>query len=260
MAADRAERLDSLVALLRASDGTSMTQLAEELEVSVRTVRRDISALRLRGLDIEGERGRGGGVRLSRHAPLPPLRLDEREAVGLWLSVEVARRASGMPYSRASRVGLNKVLAALPALRRSQLRRLSERIIVGPPASSSQRSSAGEITPTLLEAFERCFNEEVCLGFQYEDRKGATTQRRIEPHGLYVQSPVWYVLAVDIEKDNAQRMFRMDRISNPRPIKRSFEPSRTIVEEMMVRDGWSDYGGGNRWPRQAEDPPAPKPA
>jgi predicted DNA-binding transcriptional regulator YafY len=241
----RSERLEALIAALRASDGTSMSSLAEELAVSVRTIRRDIATLRTRGLDIEGERGRGGGVRFSRVAPLPPLRLDEREAIGLWLSVQIARRATGLPYSRASSGGLNKVLSALPAARRAQLRRLSERIVVGGPASPAKRASAGEISPSLLEVFERCFSEEVCLGFQYHDRKGHTTQRRVEPHGLYVESPVWYVLAIDIDK-HAQRMFRMDRISNPRPFNRPFVPSREVVEEMMGPD---DEGGFT-------DPPA----
>ena len=63
MPIDRSSRLDALVAALRASDGTSISNLADELCVSKRTVRRDIATLRMRGMDIEGERGRGGGVR-----------------------------------------------------------------------------------------------------------------------------------------------------------------------------------------------------
>ena len=217
MPIDRAERLEALIAALRASEGTSMTALAEELGVSVRTIRRDIATLRQRGLDIEGDRGRGGGVRFSRVAPLPPLRLDEREAIGLWLSVQIARRATGMPWSRSSSVAIHKVVSALPSARRAQLRRLSDRIVVGGPASPNQRATAGEISPSLLEVFERCFSDGVCLGFQYRDRVGKTTQRVVEPHGLFIESPVWYVLAVDVEKD-AHRMFRMDRISNPRAL------------------------------------------
>jgi len=210
-----------------------MGELAEALGVSVRTIRRDVAALRDRGMDIEGERGRGGGVRFARFAPLPPLRLEEDQAVGLWLSVQLARRVAGLPFSRAGRAGLDKVLAALPDARRCQLRRLSERIVVGGFASPTLRASAGEIAPSLLDAFERCFRERVCLGFQYSDRHGAVTQRRVEPHGIYVEIPVWYVLAVDLDKE-LPRMFRMDRIANPRPFGRRFEPSRALVEEMTA--------------------------
>lgn len=232
---DRGDRLDALVALIRANDGIAMGQLATELGVSVRTVRRDVRLLRLRGMDIEGDRGRGGGIRFARFAPLPPLHLDAQQAVGLWLSVQIARRVSGLPFSRGSHAALGKVLAALPPERRHQLRQLSRRIVVGTGASEAMRESFGEIAPTLLDAFERCFREGVCLGFRYTDREGARTQRRVEPHGIFVRPPFWYVLAVDLDKplDDAQRMFRMDRIANPRPCGQHFVPSMEIVEEML---------------------------
>ena len=229
MPIDRSSRLDALISALRASDGTSISNLAEELGVSKRTVRRDIATLRMRGMDIEGERGRGGGVRFSRIAPLPAVQLDEREAISIWLSIQITYRTGGLPYSRSSKTGLNKLISVLPTSRRTQLRRISERIVVGPPASSARAASLGKTSGSLLEMFERCFNDGLCLGFRYRDAKGNTTQRRVEPHGLYVSSPVWYVIAIDIDKD-AHRMFRMDRISNPRPMRRSFVPSRTVLE------------------------------
>lgn len=231
----RGERLDALIALIRASEGISMTELALELAVSVRTVRRDVSLLRERGMQIEGDRGRGGGIRFARFAPLPPLQLDAQQAVGLWLSVQLARRVSGLPFSRGSHAAMGKVLAALPPERRHQLRLMCRRIVVGTGASPAMRESFGTIAPTLLDAFERCFREGVCLRFEYTDREGAASYRRVEPHGIFVRPPFWYVLAVDIDKPeaDAKRMFRMDRIANPRPHARQFEPSMAIVEELM---------------------------
>jgi predicted DNA-binding transcriptional regulator YafY len=231
----RSDRLDALIALIRAGEGISMSELARELAVSARTVRRDVRLLRARGMDIEGDRGRGGGIRFARFAPLPPLQLDAQQAVGLWLSVQIARRVSGLPFSRGSHAALGKVLSALPPERRHQLRQLCRRIVVGTGASEAMRETFGEIAPTLLDAFERCFREGVCLRFHYTDREGATTHRKVEPHGIFVRPPFWYVLAVDIEKPegDAQRMFRMDRIANPRPDSRRFEPSMAVVEELM---------------------------
>jgi predicted DNA-binding transcriptional regulator YafY len=97
------------------------------------------------------------------------------------------------------------------------------------------RESFGEMASSLLDAFERCFRKGICLGFRYTDRTGVTTQRRVEPHGIFVRPPFWYVLAVDIDKspNDAQRMFRMDRIANPRPFGRHFEPSMSVIEEIM---------------------------
>ena len=81
------------------------------------------------------------------------------------------------------------------------LRQLCRRIIVGSGASEAMRESFGEMASSLLDTFERCFRMGICLGFRYTDREGATTQRRVEPHGIFVRLPFWYVLAVDI--DNA---------------------------------------------------------
>jgi len=212
-----------------------MGELARELGVDVRTIRRDVAVLRTRGMEIEGDRGRGGGIRFARDAPLPPLRLEEDQAVGLWLSVQLARRVAGLPFSRSGLAGLDKVVAALPPERRRLLRFLSERIVVGGFASPALRASAGEVSPALLDAFERCFRERVCLSFSYTDRKGAVTQRRVEPHGLYVNVPVWYVLSVDLDKQ-ATRMFRMDRIANPRPFGQRFEPSQEVIERALAID------------------------
>jgi predicted DNA-binding transcriptional regulator YafY len=246
---ERGDRLDGLIAAIRAREGVSMAELAEELRVSVRTIRRDVALLRARGIDIEGDRGRGGGIRFARFAPLPPLQLEAQQAVGLWLSVQIARRVAGLPFSRGSAVAMNKVLASLPAERRIQLRQLCRRIIVGMGASERVRETFGEITPTLLDAFERCFREGVCMSFRYTDRLGVTTHRRIEPHGIFVRTPFWYVLAVDIgrEEDDAtgegaNRMFRMDRIANPRSLTRSFEPCADVIEDLMGDVPYSTLG------------------
>jgi len=235
-AQDRNERLDALVAEIRAQEGVSMSELAERLGVHVRTVRRDVRALRQRGLDIEADRGRGGGIRFARLAPLPPMRLDAQQAVALWLSVEISRGVSGLPFSQASRGALSRVLGALPPERRAQLRQLARRIVIGAPASESMRESFGEMSPVLLEAFERCFREARCMGFGYVDRKGQRTQRRIEPHGIFIRLPFWYILAVDVEipdAEDARRMFRMDRISNPRLLGRGFSTSMEVIEHLL---------------------------
>jgi predicted DNA-binding transcriptional regulator YafY len=229
---DRGDRLDALVAAIRVREGVSMGELAAELGVNVRTVRRDVALLRARGMDIEADRGRGGGVRFARYSPLPPLQLDAQQAVGLWLSVQIARRVIGLPFSRGNAAAMNKVLASLPIDRRHQLRQLCRRIVVGIRASEAMRESFGEMPPTLLDSFERCFREGVCMSFRYTDRLGVTAQRRVEPHGIFVRSPFWYVLAVDIDK-HAQRMFRMDRIANPRAFSRSFQPSLDVIEELL---------------------------
>jgi predicted DNA-binding transcriptional regulator YafY len=93
-------------------------------------------------------------------------------------------------------------------------------------------ATAGKAPPELLRLFEEAFSTGIALGFHYRDRGGNETMRRAEPHGLLVSSPVWYVLARDIEKSEP-RMFRMDRISRPRLLDAvRFRPDAGVIEQL----------------------------
>lgn len=226
----RSQRLDALLALLGQQNGVTVAELAEELEVSQRTLFRDLAELRERGVEIDGDPGPGGGLRLSRSAPLPPIRLDPDEAVALWINIQLAQRIQGLPFAHRGRRALNKVFAALPADRRRDLKRLESRIVVGPPASATLASGACAPQGDVLPTFERAFHRRVGLQFNYADRHGQRTRRMVEPHGLLVQEPVWYVIAFDPGRD-ARRTFRMDRMTEVRLCARhTFVPSAALVK------------------------------
>jgi predicted DNA-binding transcriptional regulator YafY len=211
----RADRLDALLAFLRARERTSVAEIAEAFGVSERTVFRDLDALRARDVPIEGEAGRGGGLQLLPHGALPAVRLDLEEAAALALAVGLAQQASGVPFSRAAERARQRVLAALPQRRRADLRRLQERIVIGPPASANVASTAEDAEPGVLEAVEQAFTALRGLAFHYTDRNGHPSERRVEPHGILLQWPVWYVLAWDLRREGP-RMFRMDRMRRVR--------------------------------------------
>jgi predicted DNA-binding transcriptional regulator YafY len=214
---NRAQRLEAMLAFLRAKERTSVAELAEAFAVSERTVFRDLDALRARDVPIEGEPGRGGGVQLLPHGALPAVHLDLEEAAALALAVGLAQQASGVPFSRLAERARRRVLAALPQRRRQQLRRLQERIVIGPPASAHVATTADDAEPGVLEAVEQAFTHQRGLAFRYIDREGRTSARRVEPHGILLQWPVWYVLAWDLQRQ-APRMFRMDRMRNVRSL------------------------------------------
>jgi predicted DNA-binding transcriptional regulator YafY len=88
-------------------------------------------------------------------------------------------------------------------------------VIVGQAASAQVRAGAAAGPRELLSLFEEGFSTGLALGFTYNDRDGRQSKRPVEPHGLLVEPPVWYVLARDINK-REPRTFRMDRISRPR--------------------------------------------
>jgi predicted DNA-binding transcriptional regulator YafY len=241
MSVNRIDRLDRLERVLRLRGNTTANALASELEVSVRSVYRDLDMLRVRGLRIEGEAGRGGGLRLDPTSAPAAVQFKNDEVVSLWLATELARRAGIMPWSRAVSGALDRVLAALPDARRRELRAIMKRVIVGEPAIDSLRNDAGPPDPGLLVCFEEAFSARVGLRFDYVDRHGQSSQRTVEPHGLLVHPPLFYVLAIDRDK-REPRMFRMDRVRRARVARDvNFVPDQEIVEALRSAEAYESW-------------------
>lgn len=218
---------------LRGRAETTVGALALELGVSSRTVLRDLAALRERGLPIVGDAGPGGGIRLDGLRGVTAVHMSVTEVVAIWLAARLCRESSDLPWSQAASSGLAKLLASLPGHKASALRALCRRVIVGPPAGAEIRSSAGGPPRELLHLFEQGFAGGIGLGFRYTDRFGNKSVRRVEPHGLLVETPVWYILARDVDKQEP-RTFRMDRITHPslQP-KIRFSPDLRVVQAQV---------------------------
>lgn len=211
----RTERIMRLLDLLRGREAARVADLAAALGVSARTLHRDLATLRGQGMTLSSDTGPGGGVRLEADRGVTAVHLATDEVVALWLAATLSARAQTLPWSSAARAGLDKLFASVSRERARSMRALCERVVIGRSASPRVLAELGRVPTGLLDAFERSFREEVCLSFDYRDRHGASSRRLVEPHGLLVESPAWYVLARDVERE-AARMFRMDRIRNPR--------------------------------------------
>jgi predicted DNA-binding transcriptional regulator YafY len=242
----RAERLLELAELLRGREATTVDDLASELRVSRRTLLRDLGSLRERGMPISGEPGHGGGVRLEGDRGLAAVHLSLQEIVAIWLGARLSQAASDLPWGDAATSAMTKLLASLPAAKARALRALCRRVVAGPPASAVIRAGAGSTPPELLRFFEEAFSGGLGLAFHYTDREGRKTQRRVEPHGLCVEPPVWYVLARDVDKSEP-RTFRMDRIARPRILDDlSFRPDTAVIQAQVPDlDRWRPLTG--RW-------------
>jgi predicted DNA-binding transcriptional regulator YafY len=221
-------RVERLRELLRAEDGTTIAALAETLGVTRRTVMRDLAHLREGGAPIEGEPGPGGGVRLSRERGIASVHLSLDEIASLWVAVSLARRGTAVPWSAAARGAMNKLVASLPGERAREVRSLLRRVVIGPPATPPTAASAGPVPEGLLPIVEEGLRRRRAMTFDYRDRHGERSRRLAEPHGLLVQTPVWYLLAHDVDRE-APRMFRMDRIARPALVERSFVPDPRVV-------------------------------
>ena len=159
-------------------------------------------------------------VRLNPTSVMITSQLRASEVVALIVSVEIARAAKTVPFAAGAEHALAKIEQALPASRVGELRTLRERILAGDPSEDARPAA---VDAALVEAFENAFTTTRLLAFAYHDQQGRRTRRQVEPHGLLVRPPLWYVLAWDTAK-NAPRLFRADRISTPTVIGHTFVP------------------------------------
>jgi predicted DNA-binding transcriptional regulator YafY len=235
------ERHDELLAMMRRRADWRIEDLAAALDVSKRTVLRDLARLRARGFDISSMSGPGGGVNLEPTSVMVTSQLSGDEVVALILSVAISRAAPFMPFADGAERALAKIQAALPTSRAAELQRFMQRVLVGEPAPRSAQRDGHRIHKDLVSRFEQAFTANRLLGFAYVDREGAATQRRVEPHGFLLRTPLWYIIAWDPDKE-AARLFRADRITRPRVLDARFTPRPHELVAGVCRDalpaGW----------------------
>jgi predicted DNA-binding transcriptional regulator YafY len=208
----RSERLHAITEYLRRRrTPVTVADLARYFEVDERTVFRDLASLREQQVPILGEPGRGGGLQLHRDYQMPPLALSVDEGVSLWLSYRLSAVLGTLPAGRPLAPAVDKVLGSVPRERRAAILAVIERIVVARPAAIETAAGAQPLDAGLYCTAERAFITGRALAIDYVDRKGAVTQRVIEPHGLLVAPPLWYLLAHDRLRGEP-RMFRVDRI------------------------------------------------
>lgn len=234
----RLNRLEELKGLLKSRDHVTAAELADELDISLRTLTRDLAILRDTGTPIESDRGRGGGLRLQRNWALGRLHLSPEEAIDLLLSMAIAEHMK-LPLLLKHLVPVRrKIVAAFGEKFQPRIRSLRKRILVGPPASSTvlsgYRSPASKPLSIITEAF---FNHR-CLRITYEDRNGSMTTRDIEPQFLFLSLPVWYLLAFDRLRHDI-RHFRIDRIHDSVVLEKGFRlaDSRPYLASTEVEFG-----------------------
>ncbi|MFD4641376.1 helix-turn-helix transcriptional regulator [Lentzea sp. NPDC058436] len=214
---NRTERLYALVEELRAVSPRprSAAWLARRFEVSVRTVERDLDALRESGVAIRGDAGRNGGYSLDRERTLPPVTLTAREALAISVAL---RAASATPFADAARRAAQKVLAVLPADVRRREDALAARVHrVGP------HPDLPVISGPVAEAVEDAVVTSRVLHLTYTDRAGATSERDVEPMGLLWGPHGWYLVAW-CRLRNGVRGFQLHLITAAEPTGERFRP------------------------------------
>jgi predicted DNA-binding transcriptional regulator YafY len=196
-------RILRLLSLLQARREWSGAELAERLEVDVRTVRRDVDRLRALDYAIEASAGPGGGYRLGPGAATPPLLLEDDEAV----AVAVALGAAAATVVGLEQIAL-RVLVKLDQLLPARLRR---RLSALQAVTLALGPGPARVEPRTLMGAAAAARDQVRLRFRYRDQHEAVTAREVEPMRLVHTGRVWYLVAWDTGRDD-WRTFRLDRI------------------------------------------------
>lgn len=214
--ADTAARLLRLLSLLQARWHWSGVALADQLGVSTRTVRADMTRLRSLGYDIDAESGVAGGYRLRAGTTLPPLLLDDDEAVALAVALRTAANAGVAGIGEHAARAAAKLEQLLPARLRHRLGTVGAVAETVPP---SRDLVPGETLTAVAAACQR--HEQ--LRFDYLDRHRSASRRRVEPHRLVHVAGRWYLVAYDLDRAD-WRSFRVDRIDPKTPTGPRFDP------------------------------------
>ena len=216
----RADRLFQIVQLIRGRRLSTAQFLAQRLEVSERTVYRDVADLMAQGVPIEGEAG--VGYRMRPGFDLPPLMFTHEEAQALVASVRIAQPRLDAELAAQAEAALSKILAVLSPAARAAAESLA---VYAPPVHFDPA------TRTHLEVLRRAVDGRRLATIRYLDLKDVVTERTLRPLGCFYWGAVW-TLAAWCERRDAFRNFRMDRIQHLEVLDSTFrdEPGKTMAD------------------------------
>ncbi len=202
-------RVLRLLALLQSRREWSGQALSLQLEVDVRTLRRDMNRLRELGYVIEASSGPGGGYRLGAGSATPPLLFDDREAIAVALALSAAG-SSMANFQEVALSALAKIDQLLPLRLRRQLGALQQ-------VTLSVGSASAGVAPSTLATLASACRDQVRVGFRYADARHALMAREVEPLSLIHTGRMWYLMAWDVTRED-WRTFRVDRIDTQKAL------------------------------------------
>jgi predicted DNA-binding transcriptional regulator YafY len=221
-------RLLQLLSLLQTPREWPGPELAQRLGVTERTVRNDIGRLRDLGYPVLASRGSVGGYRLSAGAAMPPLLLDDDEAVAIAVALSTASGGAVEGMEESALRALTKMLQVLP-------KRLSGRVdaLQAHTVRVAGRRRGPDVEGKLLALVAAAARDREVVRFAYSDHSGSATERRVEPYRLVNWGMRWYLVAFDLERDD-WRTFRVDRMSQTRSVGHRFRLRELPAEDIAA--------------------------
>ncbi|MGA5816878.1 helix-turn-helix transcriptional regulator [Kitasatospora sp. NPDC094028] len=220
---DTPARLLTLLSLLQTPREWPGSELAERLGVSPRTIRRDIDRLRELGYPVQATLGAVGGYRLVAGTAMPPLLLDDEEAVAIAVGLRAAAGHAVVGIEEASVRALGKLLQVLPS-------RLRHRVGTLNTATVPLPGDGPTVDPEDLTVLANAVANRERLRFAYRAYDGAESRRNVEPERLVSAGRRWYLVGYDLDRDD-WRLFRVDRLSEPFATGARFTPRPLPAED-----------------------------
>ncbi|MGW1716793.1 helix-turn-helix transcriptional regulator [Streptomyces sp. NPDC002156] len=221
-------RLLRLLSLLQAHREWSGAALADRLGVTPRTVRRDVDRLRELGYPVNASPGTGGGYQLGAGAELPPLLLDDDEAVAVAVGLRTAAGQGIEGIGETSVRALAKLEQVLPDRLRRRVGALNAFTV---PMLRGPQPSA--VDPAVLTELAHLCRDTERLRFEYRGHEGAVSRRTVEPHRLVCTERRWYLVAWDVDRAD-WRTFRVDRITPKPPHGPRFAPRKPPADDLAA--------------------------
>jgi predicted DNA-binding transcriptional regulator YafY len=229
----RADRLFHIIQLIRGRRLTTAAYLAQRLEVSERTIYRDVADLQTQGVPLEGEAG--VGYRLGAGFDLPPMMFTQEEAKALVASVRVAQAWLDPALATSAQDALGKILSVLPMDARVAAEALAVYAPQGGLSPPAQRT---------LQTLREAVQERHKVFLNYRDLSEQPSERTVRPLGCFYWGKVW-TLAAWCEQRNDFRSFRVDRVTYLRRLDDRFrdEPGRTLADLARLDREWAHNQG-----------------
>jgi predicted DNA-binding transcriptional regulator YafY len=215
---ETSSRLLELLSLLQGRRDWPGDELARRLEVSGRTIRRDIERLRRLGYPVDALTGPAGGYRLRAGSAMPPLLVDDEEAIAIAVGLRTAARASVTGIEESALRALVKVEQVLPSHLRRRVGALGAATFTLPSGGPTVDAQHLTVIGAACRDLER-------LRFEYARRDGTRSRREVEPNSLLNVGRRWYLVAWDRDRED-WRTFRVDRLARPQSTGLRFAPRK----------------------------------
>ncbi|NKX91394.1 helix-turn-helix transcriptional regulator [Nocardia coubleae] len=250
--ADTSARTLRLLSLLQTHRYWPGTELAARLKVSPRTLRRDIDRLRDLGYPVDARPGIEGGYQLAAGAAMPPLVLDDDEAVAITVCLQAGSEGAGDGLAEPSVRALGKLGTVLPA----RLRRRVDALRAMTVSAGWHAVPLSDVDPSVLTDLALTCRREERLTFTYTAADGRTSSREVEPHRLVSLGRRWYLVAYDLGRHD-WRSFRVDRLTDSHATGIHFRPRELPASDAatFVRNGIGGARTGYRVVAEIEASP-----